>query len=308
FFRDPKLIVDADGRIIAALLGRPEGCDWDSVIEEMERVMAGVLRRGRKRRIFLSKNLRHRRGKFHLLSDGYSMGSGQRVCHFFTLPAELLTFFPATGKSCPQQGISTPSASFPRELGHLPHRRLSYFPKLSKYIAQTMLGIEDDQTGLRRPFKNSVYPGVTFNLGPDTVTAEHRDGHNLAHGVCPITSAGKFNHKTGGHFYMRQLKVVIEFPPGSSMAILSGAVDHGNTPISKGETRYSMTQYAAGALFCWAAYSYKTARNLLETAGGAEKKALFDSEPGVRAAWAVSLLSKVDELEADRIAAFGADK
>ncbi|KAJ7770164.1 hypothetical protein DFH07DRAFT_686957, partial [Mycena maculata] len=239
-------IVDADGRIIAALLGRPEGCDWDSVIEEMERVIAGVLRRGRKRRIFLSRNLRHRHGKFHLLSDGYSMGSGQR-----------------------RPGNLAHSKEYQRLLRHFLEnwaaRRIAgfqssgvarYFPKLSKYIAQTMLGIEDDQTGLRRPFKNSVYPGVTFNLGPDTVTAEHRDGHNLAHGVCPITSAGKFNHKTGGHFYMRQLKVVIKFPSGSSMAILSGAVDHGNTPISKGETRYSMTQYAAGALFCWAAYGY----------------------------------------------------
>ncbi|KAJ7936223.1 hypothetical protein B0H13DRAFT_1571678, partial [Mycena leptocephala] len=61
---------------------------------------------------------------------------------------------------------------------------------------------------------------VTFNLGPDTVTVEHRDSHNLAHGVCPITSAGNYNHKTGGHIYIRQLKVVIEFPSGSTMTVM----------------------------------------------------------------------------------------
>ncbi|KAJ7906519.1 hypothetical protein B0H13DRAFT_1880496 [Mycena leptocephala] len=197
---------DADGHIIAVLLGRPEGNDW-----------------GRQR----------------------SWAAG-------------------------------------RIAGFQSSRVARYFPKLSKYMAQTMHGIEAIQSGLCRPSKNSVYPAVTLNLGPDTVTAEHRDSHNLAHG----------------------LKVMIEFPSGSTMGILSGALDHGNTPIAKGETRYSMTQYAAGALFRWAAYGYKTARTALETAGGAEKKASFDGDPGVRAAWVVNFLSKADEVEANRAAMF----
>ncbi|KAJ7824360.1 hypothetical protein B0H14DRAFT_2823857 [Mycena olivaceomarginata] len=155
-----------------------------------------------------------------------------------------------------------------------------YFPKLWQYMAHTMEGIQENQPTLRRPFENS-----------------HCDGHNLAHGVCPITSFGKFNHKIGGHLYMRQLKLAIEFPSGSSVAIMSGAFDHGNAPIMKGETRYSMTQYAAGALFRWSAYGYQTAKTLLATPGGVEKKAQFDERQHARA---VGLLSKVDEVEADR--------
>ncbi|KAJ7935041.1 hypothetical protein B0H13DRAFT_2305195 [Mycena leptocephala] len=223
--RDSKLIVDADGHIIAVLLG-PEGDDW-----------------GRQRR---PGNLAHSKEYRQLLRHFLQSWAAGRIAGFQS------------------SGVAR------------------YFPKLSKYMAQTMHGIEANQSGLCRPFKNSVYPAVTFNLGPDTVTAEHRDSHNLAHG----------------------LKVVIEFPSGSTMGILSGALDHGNTPIAKGETRYSMTQYAAGALFRWAAYGYKTARTALETAGGAEKKASFDGDPGVRAAWVVNLLSKADEVEANRAAMF----
>lgn len=163
-------------------------------------------------------------------------------------------------------------------------------------MAHTMAGIQENQPTLRRPFENSVYPAFSANLGPNTVTFQHCDGHNLAHGVCPITSFGKFNHKIGGHLYMRQLKLAIEFPSGSSVAIMSGAFDHGNAPIMKGETRYSMTQYAAGALFRWSAYGYQTAKTLLAMPGGVEKKAQFDERQHARA---VGLLSKVDEVEAD---------
>jgi hypothetical protein len=144
-----------------------------------------------------------------------------------------------------------------------------------------MARIQDNQPTLRPPFENSVYPAFSSNLGPSTVTFEHCDSHNLAHGVCPVTSFGKFNHKTGGHLYMRQLKLAIEFPSGSTVAILSGALDHGNTPIAKDETRYSMTQYAAGALFRWSAYEFQTAKSLLATPGGADKKEAFDGAPGV---------------------------
>jgi hypothetical protein len=181
----------------------------------------------------------------------------------------------------------------------------NYFPKVYGDYEVTTRAIERNQPELRRPFKNSIYSGVTWNLGPETVTAEHCDSHNRAHGVCPVTAMGDFDYKKGGHLYMRKLKCVIEFPPRSSAAILSGAFEHGNTPIQKGETRYSMTQYTAGALFRWAEYGFQTARSLLETEGGAEKKAQIDGAPGVRAAQAVGLLSKYDELEADRRMVFG---
>ncbi|KAK7023357.1 hypothetical protein R3P38DRAFT_2490504, partial [Favolaschia claudopus] len=61
----------------------------------------------------------------------------------------------------------------------------------------------------------------------------------------------------------------------------------------------------AGALFRWAAYGYRTAKSLLALPGGAKKKAEIDGAPGARAAWAAGLLSKPEELVADRRAVFG---
>ncbi|KAJ7889342.1 hypothetical protein B0H14DRAFT_2692047 [Mycena olivaceomarginata] len=259
---DPKLIVDAEGRIVAVLLGRPEDDDWDKIIEDMERILAGLRRRGIKRGVFTRKKLDHRRGKFPTLYDGYSHGGGQR-----------------------KPGNLRHSRGYRKLLRHLLQSksgvRLAGFQS-SGCMATTRVttrAIERNQPELRRPFKNSIYSGVTWNLGPETVTAELCDSHNRAHGVCPVTAMGDFDYKKGGHLYMRKLKC--------------------------GETRYSMTQYTAGALFRWAEYGFQTARSLLETEGGAEKKAQIDGAPGVRAAQAVGLLSKYDELEADRRMVFG---
>jgi hypothetical protein len=180
-----------------------------------------------------------------------------------------------------------------------------YLPKLYEFFSTTLKGIYENQPELEQLFSNSIFPATTWNLGPDVVTEEHNDLLNF--GVCGIASGGSYNHKRGGHLYMKQLKLVIEFPSGSSVLIPSAAITHGNTPIAKGETRYSMTQYAAGALFRWAKYGYKSAKALLAQVGGAAKKKLIDGDPEARAAWALGLFSKIDELEEDRQAIFGRD-
>ncbi|KAJ7601363.1 hypothetical protein DFH06DRAFT_1353013 [Mycena polygramma] len=86
---------------------------------------------------------------------------------------------------------------------------------------------------------------ATWNLGPAVVTIEHEDVLNAHFFMCAITSTGNYNYKRGGQLYMKQLKLVIEFPPGSTILLLSAAITHGNTPVAKEETRYSMTQYCA---------------------------------------------------------------
>ncbi|KAJ7819131.1 hypothetical protein B0H14DRAFT_2837359 [Mycena olivaceomarginata] len=289
---DPKLIVDAEGRIVAVLLGRPEDDDWDKIIEDMERILAGLRRRGIKRGVFTRKKLDHRRGKFPTLYDGYSHGGGQRKpgnLRHSRGYRKLLRHLLQSKSGVRLAGFSVHVLfKFDDVAGGV----ANYFPKVYGDYEVTTRAIERNQPELRRPFKNSIYSGVTWNLGPETVTAR----------TLRLAQPGA---RGGGHLYMRKLKCVIEFPPRSSAAILSGAFEHGNTPMQKGETRYSMTQYTAGALFRWAEYGFQTARSLLETEGGAEKKAQIDGAPGVRAAQAVGLLSKYDELEADRRMVFG---
>ncbi|KAJ7602953.1 hypothetical protein DFH06DRAFT_1022896, partial [Mycena polygramma] len=291
----PLLIIDAEGRIVAVLLGRPEGDDWDDVIAEMASLLERIRILGEEQGIFKSHQRHHRRGKFHTLNGGVTKGPGQlkpgNIAHSKKYRRLL-------------QHVRL-NRSIRRIIGFQSSGLARYLPKLYKDYAETMRGIYEAQPELERLFANSVFPAATWNLGPDVVTAGHTDMLNAPYGVCPITSAGSYDHTLGGHLYLGQLKLVIQFPSGATSMILSAAVEHGNTPIQKGETRYSMTQYAAGELFRWAGYGHQSTKSLLASPGGAEKKRSFDGEPGVRAAWAISLLSKIDELQADREAVFG---
>ncbi|KII83050.1 hypothetical protein PLICRDRAFT_68732, partial [Plicaturopsis crispa FD-325 SS-3] len=107
---------------------------------------------------------------------------------------------------------------------------------------------------LKFNYPNSIFPATTFNLGPETVSLDHLDSGNVAAGMCPIFSAGRFNYKTGGHMIFFDLKKVVEFPPGSSMLVASSITRHGNVPILPGEERMSFTQYCAGGLLRYVSY------------------------------------------------------
>ena len=180
-----------------------------------------------------------------------------------------------------------------------------YSPKLYRYYCRVLKALFDHHPGLVHNFTNSVFPAVTFNCGPDAVTFDHLDHLNLSHGLCGITCGGDFDHTKGGHVHLRQIRLVIEFPSGASMLIPSGCLDHGNTPIQPGETRHSFTQYAAGGLFRWVTYGFRSAKELLAQEGGQEERDSFDGKPGSRWLSALGLFSKVDELEADRAEVFG---
>ncbi|KAJ7906819.1 hypothetical protein B0H13DRAFT_1619090 [Mycena leptocephala] len=237
--RDPKLVVDADGRVALVLLGRPDSDDWDAVAKEMARVMEGVRRRAVRCGILKAKNLRHRRSVYYSLGSGVTKGPGQKkpgnLSHSkgYRRLVELLRQNP----------------SIRRIIGFQSSGLARYFPKLYKHFCDVLQAIYENQPELEQLFANSVFPAATWNLGPDVVMTDHKDMLNLPYGLCPVTAAGDYDHKTGGHMYLKQLNMLIEFPSGSSMIIPSASVTHSNTAIQKGETRYSMTQYAASELF-----------------------------------------------------------
>lgn len=98
------------------------------------------------------------------------------------------------------------------------------------------------------------------------------------------------------------LRLIIEFPPGSTILIPSATIAHGNTPVRSGERRMSMTQYCSGGLLRWVEYGFQSAKSLLQQKGGARKRAELDES---RLAKVMGLFSKSSELCADRLAAFG---
>ncbi|KAJ7617560.1 hypothetical protein B0H17DRAFT_1220103 [Mycena rosella] len=155
-------------------------------------------------------------------------------------------------------------------------------PKVYREYADVLRQLSEKYPGFEHNFRNSIFPAAAFNCSLDTVAAEHTDYGNNPAGWCAITSGGRFNHKRGAHLHMRQFKLLVEFPSGTSALVLSGAVNYGNTPIAADETRFSMTQYAAGGLFRWVRYGFMTAKALLAQKGGKELRDAYDGVPGSR--------------------------
>ncbi|KAK0503761.1 hypothetical protein EDD18DRAFT_1099087 [Armillaria luteobubalina] len=70
-------------------------------------------------------------------------------------------------------------------------------------------------------FTNSIFSASTFNFRPKTITIKHMDSGNLLFGWCTIPVLSWFNSKKGIHLILWDLKLVIEFPPGSTVLIPS---------------------------------------------------------------------------------------
>ncbi|THU84125.1 hypothetical protein K435DRAFT_688159, partial [Dendrothele bispora CBS 962.96] len=71
------------------------------------------------------------------------------------------------------------------------------------------------------------------------------------------------------------LKMVIEFPAGTSMLIPSGYCRHGNTAVVGG-CRYSFTQYSAGGLFRYRDDEMRTRSSMSDDEGKRRKREAKD--------------------------------
>jgi hypothetical protein len=163
-------------------------------------------------------------------------------------------------------------------------------------VVETLL---ETQPELQQNFSKSVFPSVAFNLGPRTICFLHRDAKNVPYGLCPVTSFGSFDPTKGGHLVLWELKLVIEFPPGTTILLPSATIGHSNTPIQEGETRFSLTQYCPGGLVRWVKYGCRSRKSYSTTTDGKEWLKKFDSEDEKRRKHGLSLFSRYQELESD---------
>ena len=65
---------------------------------------------------------------------------------------------------------------------------------------------------LEELFKGGSFAAVTFNLGGQVMTIDHRDTMNKAVGECPTFADGRYNHELGGHLILWDFNIAIEFP------------------------------------------------------------------------------------------------
>ncbi len=115
---------------------------------------------------------------------------------------------------------------------------------------------------LTQNFPDCVFSSVTINFGPQTVTKPHLDYKNVAGGWCGVRACGNFDPTKGGHLILWDLRLVIEFPPGSVIFLPSALIRHSNVAIRSHETRYSITLYTPGHLFHYVDNGFKTDKQL----------------------------------------------
>lgn len=168
-------------------------------------------------------------------------------------------------------------------------------PRLHHHYKTNLDALTNHHGHLTRNFKNSVWAAVAFNFGPQTVTGKHRDAANLPFGVCSVTALGKFDHTKGGHIVLWEFRLVVEFPPGSTILIPSAAISHLNTPIAANERRGSFTQYSAGGLFRWVDQGFQKTTQYKKSLSQAELDQLPELNKA-RCALGMSLFSTLDEL------------
>ncbi|KDR65473.1 hypothetical protein GALMADRAFT_81821 [Galerina marginata CBS 339.88] len=149
---------------------------------------------------------------------------------------------------------------------------------------------------LRRIWPNTPWAATTFNFGPETTCFRHADYGNLAFGWCSVTALGEYDHTKGGHLILWDMRLVIQFPPGSTILIPSCAISHSNARIQKGENRYSFTQYSAGGIFRWVDNDFKKVEDGYAAMSPEEEKARRE-ELAKQLTFGLTLYSTIDEIK-----------
>jgi hypothetical protein len=294
-------ILDSEGRVVALLGGRPRDSSWDMV----QKVASKDISEARKACQFSEKDASHRRCLSPSLACGFSFGGGQKVPYIFSFHKVFVTHrgnlpkVPGTlGLTHNNRAAMTnliQSSAIQRIAGHSNGLFLAWAPRLHEYYSTTMSRLLNHHQQLKMNFNNSVWSAMTINFGPQTVCLPHRDFSNLAFGWCSITALGDFDSKRGGHLLLWDLKLAIEFPPGSTILIPSAILCHSNTKVQEYETRMSCTQYAAGGLFRWVEQGFRTSQDFATQ--DPSGKFRWDNQPSPRWKRASELFSTYTQLK-----------
>ncbi|KAF9472816.1 hypothetical protein BDN70DRAFT_818102, partial [Pholiota conissans] len=280
-------ILDGAKRIIAVLAGHPGGSSW----KEVRRGAENAIRKCEAKCKFPKKTRKHRRGDFAALSWGISHGGGQKkpgnLCH--------------SAHNAKALSELTADKNLSRIAKYGSTALALWAPKLYTHYEENFNSLLDNDDSLRRNWPDSVFASYTINFGPRTVCRPHRDFANLPYGWCAITALGDFNPKQGGHLILWDLKLAIEFPPGSTILIPSAALRHSNAPINSRETRYSFTQYSAGGLFRWVDQGFQRTTDF-EATLTAEEMEVEERRRDERCKRGLSFFSTHESLSSDQVA------
>ncbi|PPR07287.1 hypothetical protein CVT24_010057 [Panaeolus cyanescens] len=245
---EPRPLVDSTGRICGALAGMPNDPTY---LQSVDRVTEFLEVEGQA--LAAEQAPPGIRGPFSNVAFGLSYGGGQTK-------AQRLS----TGK----HAAFVTKIMADKDVQRIAHYADSAFqlwcPRLHAYYRETLRKAVA-KTGQPANFSRSCFAATSVNVGGQVCCYKHRDCRDLAFGWCAITSFGHFNPHHGGHFVLWELKMVIEFPRGSTILVPSAAFHHSNTMIDSSEKRLSITHYTTGGLFRWVENGYMSEKQMLHT-------------------------------------------
>ncbi|KAF5361324.1 hypothetical protein D9757_015172 [Collybiopsis confluens] len=275
------VIVDCRDRIVAVLGGIPPGASgekWDTVVADA----TGAIEACYAASTFEKKERQGRRGDSASRTVGFGYGNGRPKPLNYRISGsgdQESRNKDAIRKLLLNGGIRSISG-FTNSLfncfGH----------KIYREYKATLAEIVGRDPELNKNFPSTVFAAATVNFGPRSFWPPHMDADNRADGWCSDTALGNFNPDQGGHLVLWDLKLVIRFPPGSSILFPSALITHSTLPVQPEETRYAFIQYSSGGLFRWRENGFQADCEWLRTASPAE---LLRRESLRRRRWKVAL-------------------
>ncbi|KAJ3904023.1 hypothetical protein F5879DRAFT_802473, partial [Lentinula edodes] len=235
-------LTDRDHRVMACFVDEADDDGFRQATQEMTRLIL----KARDATPWKKREKNHRRGAFPALARGISYGKGQPE------PMRL-----GGDKQDLMEDLFAHQC-FHRVAGFQSAALSSWFPRCYQEALYRKRQLQQLRPKLLPNFANSVYSCMTVNFGPQTWTYIHTDSKNDPCLPCAVTSGGKYNWKLGGHMVLWDFRIILEFPPGTTILLSSAFLRHSNIPVSKGETRVSVTQYSAGSIRRWLEYGGRT--------------------------------------------------
>ncbi|KAJ7301490.1 hypothetical protein DFH08DRAFT_993725 [Mycena albidolilacea] len=260
----PRPLVDKEDRVVAVLGGRPN----DDKYLRLTQDAAAEIERARVQLRFRPEQQVGRRGDFYSASVGPSFGGGQQVPGNLVVSRAISDVFRYLfAMEC-----------FFRIAGFANGLFRAWNPSVHMHYATVLDTLTHEYPDLRRNFERrfSAFAAATINFGPSTVTLPHIDALNLAW--------------AGGHLVLWDLRLIIRFPPGSTILIPSALLRHSNIGIGPNERRYSFTQYSAAGLFRWVDNGFRTDRTVEEEIQG-DSGAQAERAEARRTRWAMGINS-----------------
>ena len=171
-----------------------------------------------------------------------------------------------------------------------------FAPKAYRTYADKLHALFEQSPDLKRYVSKSVFPTASFEFSNGRQCRVHHCHPNGSVGWCTLFAGGEYDPSTGGHLYLPQVQLLIEFPPGTSILIPSTIV-YGILPVASSQTRYTFSQYIPVDIIRYIDNGFRTRHtglkaDALKRDGGPPRDNRSSEELG--------LFSCLDSLDSDR--------